>query len=231
MRLSTKGRNTISSTLTRQEEQEQKSLKYYHSIDFLPVGCFYKVLETGDYRYLLKLDDYDELPECSLNLDEVWESIVKEYLDYSKGKNKRVETAFIMECEVVRLKAKFLWLNTKLGLIGVDVDNREEHIREFNEEFDEKLEYTDTDDLKRKLQAFSKRTGLIKTEWKILEKKLERVVEKDNDKEFKFEDIVDNIETYKKFYLDIWKISVTRWLAIIENYKEYVKEVEKNAKK
>ncbi|MDX5586492.1 MAG: hypothetical protein QNK20_16520 [Aureibaculum sp.] len=56
-------------------------LQPYRSIETLPIWNFKKVLELGELKYLLKLDDYGNLPEYDKDLQEVWEAIYYEWLD------------------------------------------------------------------------------------------------------------------------------------------------------
>jgi len=55
-------------------------MRYYKTIDTIPIWNLEKINETLDIRYLLKLDDYDELPEKGFDSDEM----VKYYGDISE---------------------------------------------------------------------------------------------------------------------------------------------------
>lgn len=55
--------------------------KHYKSIDFCPCWNYGMVLETGDIRYILKLEDYEDLP-LDINAEELakaWQSINNEF--------------------------------------------------------------------------------------------------------------------------------------------------------
>ena len=44
-------------------------MKYYRTIEDLPIWNFVKINETNDVRYMLKLDDYYDLPKNKIDVD------------------------------------------------------------------------------------------------------------------------------------------------------------------
>ena len=54
-------------------------LKYYKHIDFLPMFNYVYVNKTGDLRWLLKLENYDELPEINQDLTDELSKLWDEY--------------------------------------------------------------------------------------------------------------------------------------------------------
>ena len=68
---------------------------YYKSIEDLPIWNFNNIIDKDDMRYLLKLEDYNNLPTKKLPpLDVIWMSIYDEYLNLF-GINKKYETYLI----------------------------------------------------------------------------------------------------------------------------------------
>ena len=57
-------------------------IKPYRTIETLPIWHYKKVPSTGDLRYLLKLEDYDELPKkCKIGLQKIWQDIQTEFFE------------------------------------------------------------------------------------------------------------------------------------------------------
>ena len=64
--------------------KRKSSQRYYRSIENLPQWNFQKVLQTGDLRFILVLDDYFEIESVKVNksidLNTIWEKIFDEYI-------------------------------------------------------------------------------------------------------------------------------------------------------
>ena len=58
-------------------------MKYYKSCDSLLLWNFFKVIETGDFKYLVITDDYENL-ELKEDLGDLWDSIIHEYSEISE---------------------------------------------------------------------------------------------------------------------------------------------------
>lgn len=67
------------------------SKKLYQRFDEVPIWNFNKVCETQDFRYLLKLENYNELPVNITICESVWNTIYFEYLDCVGEDNERAE--------------------------------------------------------------------------------------------------------------------------------------------
>jgi hypothetical protein len=58
-------------------------VEWYSSIEDLPVWNFKKVQQTGDYRYLLKLDDYGCMPGAKhirVELNALWDTLIEQFI-------------------------------------------------------------------------------------------------------------------------------------------------------
>ncbi|MCK5607624.1 hypothetical protein KAR91_37415, partial [Candidatus Pacearchaeota archaeon] len=67
-------------------EQKPKGVKYSENSSQATLWQFKTVIETGELRYLLILDNYDELPEFDMEvLTIVWQEINEEFSDISGG--------------------------------------------------------------------------------------------------------------------------------------------------
>lgn len=66
--------------------------KHYKTFEMIPIYNFRKVKETKDLRYLLKLKDYEYLPNINTKyLEKVWEDITFQYTDELKKTAKWIE--------------------------------------------------------------------------------------------------------------------------------------------
>jgi hypothetical protein len=209
-------------------EPNSESLRYYQSIEFLPIGCFRKIVETGDLRYLLKLEDYEYLPDCSLNLLEIWEKINSEYMQFSKGQRKKMEVAFTLEKEITRLKIDYWIAQGLIYAIGIDKKGRADHIKDLAE-IGYSIEYTDERDLIEKLKAAQNWSRGMITQRKIREAELKRLT-KEEEGGGTFEELVDAVEVYKGYKIDIWTTSTKQWLTMVNNYEKYIKEMKKHGR-
>lgn len=64
--------------------QDVETLKYYDSIDRVTLFSFRKTIETGDFRYMLILNNYDTLPEYS-DIEALSVSFFSVYTEYTKA--------------------------------------------------------------------------------------------------------------------------------------------------
>ena len=78
-------------------------MKHYTLPSTLPAWNYFKIMETNDIRYLLKLDDYSDLPaDCDLDeLGKIFESII-----YAMPEGSFDLTLKIEELELAKLENK-----------------------------------------------------------------------------------------------------------------------------
>ena len=95
--------------------RKRKKYKTYTDIDILPVWNYNKVKETNEYRYLLKLEDYLELPKIDFDLSKIWEDINFQIIDtFGIGQKELMILHKIRDIHV--MKIDFV-LNQKRDLI------------------------------------------------------------------------------------------------------------------
>ena len=86
-------------------QTEAKSLlEHYQTVEDLPMWNFRQILETGDIKYLYKLDNYTKLPEKDLDF-KIWDNIFWDYID-----KKGIDYNFKLRIE---LKAKLAILENE----------------------------------------------------------------------------------------------------------------------
>jgi len=85
-------------------------MKYFRTIEDLPIWNFEKVSETGDIRYILKLEDYFELPEEGFNPDTLVDVFIKVSDDLfdNFGVDDKAITKMIEEKDLLILKLRWL---------------------------------------------------------------------------------------------------------------------------
>lgn len=100
-------------------ELQNDTIKHFKTLDYLPMFNYYKTEETKDLRYLLKIEDYEELPEVEVDyLNEVWNDLVLEVQDITIKLNRKSEDIFnkaslidqkTSDYTLIQNLIKFLW--------------------------------------------------------------------------------------------------------------------------
>jgi len=176
--------------------------KYYKSIDFLPLFNFFKVIETGDYRYLLKLKDYEILPKTKHDLKLVWLDIQTQY---SKADDSNYQIInFTQSKSMQKLQIDFLMIWNLYNLMVVAPDNKETLKLK-------KLAGLENESLK----GIEKKLKGLRNKIEIKKKDLE----KEESKPIDYCEIIDQIEDIKGRAIDPFKTTVRQYIAIRKNIK------------
>ena len=86
----------------------EKLPKYYKTLESILMFNYYKVDETGDLRYLLKLSDYDELPDVNVDhLADIWDNMRFEVEQVAIDKNKTSDYIFKLQKKILENKNDF----------------------------------------------------------------------------------------------------------------------------
>lgn len=202
----------------RQHSKEGSGLyRKYRSIHYLPVDNFVAISRTSDLRYLLKIEDYEYLPEIpedeSLELQSIWEQIEEEY--YKEDAQRRVQAEVTQGKSLLELQTKYVLLNTLLFA----VEYNPSYVKDI-EELGFKI--SPERSLKEEVERISKESGQILTRIRIKQKEYERTQQRD--KGIEFEELLDIIEKYKGHQVDTSKITVKKWIAIKNNFLKHIKE-------
>ena len=176
--------------------------KYYKSIDFLPLFNFFKVIETSDYRYLLKLKDYEILPKTKHDLKLVWLDIQTQY---SKADDSNYQIInFTQSKSMQKLQIDFLMIWNLYNLMVVAPDNKETLKLK-------KLAGLENESLK----GIEKKLKGLRNKIEIKKKDLE----KEESKPIDYCEIIDQIEDIKGRAIDPFKTTVRQYIAIRKNIK------------
>lgn len=187
-------------------KKSKNNYRYYKSIDFLPIFNFFKVIETDDLRFLLKIEDYEILPDDAdiKELSKAWESISNEY---SKAENSNSSVIHFTTIKSLhKLELEFLMLWDLMNLIIIDENG-------FNSK-----------------ECLIK-AGLQGKDLKWIEKRIKALTNKINLKQAKIKEdypqnkkddwvkVLDKIEDIKGRKIDKYQTTVREYLATIENIK------------
>ena len=178
-------------------------LKLYKNCSDLPVRRFFDIIETGDLRHLTKCDDIEDVT-LTEDTPKVWEAIVDEYTQlsnnyqYTAQLNK--QSALLKEINRVNtilaalqiLKYGSVTANEVLEYFGIKFKN----VKELKA-------------ILSKLQGQKTRLAIRKQE-----------LDKKSGGKSDFYKLLASVERETKRSIDIEKISVKHWCAIINDLKD-----------
>ena len=195
--------------------------KTYKSLDFLPVGCFFKIIETGNLSYLFKLKDYECLPKVHYQPKALWNKIYSEYMQSADGFNL---FAYVSDFgNIISKKEFYIKLKHASFLLSIKEDK---DLIEIIRHCGYKFEYSNMDQYANCiLDLNSQLNGLEK----VLELKYEEFQNKykENNKKVDIYEIINAFEQYKGRKIDIWTTSMREFLTIQKGYKAWIKQKEK----
>jgi len=205
MKQKNKGMKLFLKNLYKTLEQRLK-YRYYSSIDFLILFNFFKVIETNDYRYLLKLKDYELLPEISEKLNDklqlTWLEIQNQYSTADDSNYQIINFAQSKGLQKMQIEYLMYWNIYNMMVIAPE---HKETIRMIKYA---KLEKETVKSIEKKLKGLKNR---ILLKCKDLEQK--------DDKPVDYLQIIDEIEDIKGRSIDVFKTTVRQYIAIRKNIK------------
>lgn len=180
--------------------------KYYKSIDYLPIFNFFKVIETDDKRFLLKLEDYELLPDV-VDLTELNKAWTEIEIQYSKAEDSNSSIIqFTTAKGVCKMELEYLMLWNIHNLIVAD---------EQGDSAKAMLKYAGLEDkdlkwIEKRIKSLTNRINLKR-----------KAIKEDNPENTKFDfwRIIDEIEDIKGRAIDITKTTVRQYIAIKQNIK------------
>jgi len=192
---------------------KEKSLNIYRSIDFLPVRNFYMIVETGDYRWLLKGIDYDNMPAVKQDLTEVWENIWQQFIEVSNDRewaiyydNVRKLAQLESQYHIQRAMIFYLCFRPK-----------KEYIEALKEQ-KIKIDFSSAEAYKDSLEAASRKVENLKTKIELLQKEQESKANRGESGDFT--DLVYTVERFQGFPVDIDKLSIRRFVRMLNQIKK-----------
>lgn len=109
--------------------------KVYRSIDDLPIYNWFKIQETNDMRYLLKVTT-NEADKFTFELAEIWEKIYSEFID-TFGINDTFRQMLMLRKEICVLRMKVAMKDENAYLVTF-AEIKEKELKQMIEKLNEK---------------------------------------------------------------------------------------------
>jgi hypothetical protein len=169
---------------------------------------YYKIVDTGDLRYLLRLDNYEHLPNVDVSeLSELWVEIQYEITDLHNELSRKNQIIFDKQKQIAMLQYRLFRIQSCLLLLRLD--KNEDTINELTE-----LGYKiNTDqDFGKELDRIERVSRGIVTKYSVIQGELN-----DLTKTGKKVDIVAVKQSIEEYYnmpmpIDMHAYSMKEWL-------------------
>ena len=181
--------------------------KYYKSIDYVPIFNFFKVIETDDKRFLLKLEDYELLPDVVdlTELNKAWNGIELQYSKAEDSNSSIIQFTTAKGVCKMELEYLMLWNIHNLMIAENNGPNTKECLKRAG------LQDKDLKWIEKRIKSLTNRINLKRQS--IKEQNPENT-------KFDFWRIIDEIEDIKGRAIDITKTTVRQYIAIMQNIKK-----------
>ena len=202
-------------------------MKHYTNIKFIPIFNFFEIYETNDIRYLLKLDDYSELPEISEELSVKLQASLQVISDECSD-NSTSDNDEVFECKksIVTLSLRKTRINFICEILrykyedGVSVDHKylEKELTDASYllNYNNKSEFHDQlDNIQHASKGLDKR---VKDE----ENKIKDLSV--SDKKNTYMDAIQNIEEITGVKFDIYKDTMLYYLSWKKRFEQKIKK-------
>jgi hypothetical protein len=200
-------------------KNKKQTIQYecYNSIEFLPVGCFYKCLETADLRYIFVLPSYQTLPETKQNPITCWQKIYKEFL--AEAGSDRLQNYIMIALNVLLLKCKLNILTNAINLLIVVKD---ESIIKLLKTLNYQFNYKDDIEFSESLRKLINQVKLLEKQILVKEKEVNDFNKENKKEKVDLYNMCTSLSKYLGFQIDIWKTSTKQFLMHQKNYSEFV---------
>jgi hypothetical protein len=213
-------------------KKKQRKLKTYNYCKTLPMFNFYEIMETEEYRWLLKdfNDDSDiSLSEEELNaLKELFQTLFNEYIELKKD-NKVLKT-LKQRAIIANLENRMFWGATLLKLF---INNPTEETAESLRSWKFKIDITKPLDLE--FESVTKQLKSLRTKINMEVSAYEKMVENKNKSKEKLNIEKQAINVAKgldlKYPINTKETTMVQWLAYCENLEYIIKENKKRQNK
>lgn len=185
-----------------------KQQDIYRSLDSIKVFNYYKCEETGDLRYLLKLEDYDVLPDVNVDgLDVIWDELKNEVQQIGIDKSKRNQNVFDKQKKIHVASNDYRIVQQILYVLHYKKDD--EFINILSDKYNYRI--NPNKDYHEELKRISKRSKIMLTQAKIWEHELSEMTKEPDNKITVWEEI-ESIGTHEKNDIDIYKMTMRIYL-------------------
>lgn len=168
----------------------------------MPLFNFFKVIETNDYRYLLKLKDYEILPDTKHDLQSVWLDIQNQYSKADDSNYQIINFTQSKGLQQMQINYLVLWNLYNLMIVAPDKKETLKLKKEAGQE------NSSIKDIEKKLKSLRNKIELKKKDY-----------EQKETKQVDFYLILDQISDIKQRTIDPFKTTVREYIAIRKNLK------------
>jgi len=206
-------------------------MKFYRSIDTLPIWNYDKWLNSEDARYLLKVEDYDQLPEVNKKtLSEIENTAIDIYYQASEfelGTSKRNELIFNLTKKFTNLEFQYNHVNNLITLLSL-AGPEPEILKLLSDAGYSIREGKDFEpELKRIFNQNKNKVAKINE----VKAELESMTREGSGKTQIIEDVQVAIERHNNRDIDMRKTTVKKWLILKNNLYREIEKQQLKAKK
>lgn len=209
--------------------KKRETIKYYRSCEHLSIYRFHKIMETGNYCFLVK--DWNEENEIEINKEEalsIWGGIYNEYCKLTSN-NKAIE--------YYRTSQSIAYLETRREVVGrilVQLTMRTMKPEIFKEYIEtiRRFDFVYEGDLPdvKKLEDLSRQIRAANNEIELLKDTLQKLVSTGEGLPFEKE-LVKVEQALGRNIIDPRTTSVKKWVYLLEEIKEIVEQRRQQAAK
>ncbi len=183
-------------------------IKVAENISKVTLWQFKMVINSNDVRYLLILDNYDELPEYDMDvLNDLWVTIYAEFSETVGG--NRADLWLLKQKQLTFQKMKYEMDSSLLRVIQV-LPHPEllEQAKEFGYDID----------LSDFQKTFEKANGKL-TKLKNLIKRTVKEMEGKQEKQQDLDDLIITLEKHQGYQFDEYTMTVKKFASIYKSFK------------
>ena len=188
---------------------KKTKIKYYRSIEELPIYNYFKCLE-GDLRYIYKCD-IDDAPIISNESIEAWEVIEDEWsIEMDDYSSREMRMKFF---SIIKMQKQLLFLEGCIILLAVKYDN--DVVSELKRK---RYRYNEED----KIGSLKQLNGEYLNLKRSIQEKLNELTENSKNSVDKYE-LISSIERMRSTQIDLHKTSTALFIAYLKEAKREYK--------
>ena len=199
-------------------------MRIYKNCDSLSIYHFYKIIDTGDLRYLIKGYDGEKKRKIrkrqQKRLEEAWESILNEYAGLTY--NKEVQLNFRAQAKLIRLRLKYVVVSETLRLYDTYGDSVVLKLL-----CDVGMKFSPDEPIEPQVKRIRGQVKGLKMKVKIAEANYEKRFKKTREKikiNLEKQALILEVNLGIKSGIEVRNTSVTRWIMITQLNEEKTKE-------
>ncbi len=192
---------------------QSKLTDCYKTLDFVKVWNYYKVEETGDFRYLLKLKDYESLPEYDTSgLELIYNDLKTEVDQIAINKNRKSQVVFEKRKKYHELQNNYNIIQLTIDILYLDKDVK--YIKLLS---DYGFKINKNNGYYKELGRIRKSSGILITRIGILGEEIERMTNVASTNNATAWDEIESVGAYLKEPINVHELDMTMYL--IKKYK------------